>query len=151
MESQDALLLTLQHDTGRWGTEYTWRSENGAGMLGVQVQRNFGRLDNGDYSDESASGTNEGSRTESLSIKRIDEEETMEGGLKGRISAGAEFYASTDKSVGGSPILVMTSLYSLIRNMQSRQAYDSRQYLTLRSTGMPHLLRKHLSLNPPRL
>ena len=34
--------------------------------------------------------------------KRVDEEDAMEGGLKGRISAGAEFYLSAkEKSAGG--------------------------------------------------
>jgi mitochondrial distribution and morphology protein 10 len=34
--------------------------------------------------------------------KRVDEEDAMEGGLKGRFSAGAEFYFSAkEKSAGG--------------------------------------------------
>lgn len=34
--------------------------------------------------------------------KRVDEEDAMEGGLKGRISAGAELYISAqEKSAGG--------------------------------------------------
>jgi distribution and morphology protein 10 len=37
-------------------------------------------------------------------MKRIDEEDAMEGGLKGRISAGAEIYFSAkEKSAGGHP------------------------------------------------
>ena len=42
-----------------------------------------------------------GSR-KSSEVKRVDEEDAMEGGLKGRISAGAEFYLSAkEKSAGG--------------------------------------------------
>ena len=37
-----------------------------------------------------------------MRMKRIDEEDAMEGGLKGRISAGAEIYFSAkEKSAGG--------------------------------------------------
>lgn len=39
--------------------------------------------------------------------KRVDEEDAMEGGLKGRISAGAEFYFSAkEKSAGGMQVLI---------------------------------------------
>jgi len=37
-----------------------------------------------------------------MKMKRIDEEDAMEGGLKGRISAGAEIYFSAkERSAGG--------------------------------------------------
>lgn len=92
------LLLSLQHDTGRWCTDYTWDSDGG--VWGLRVLRNFGKLgvaSSTEVPDDSALTT--GGKT---GLKRIDEEEAMEGGLKGRISAGAEFYVSAERSAGGS-------------------------------------------------
>ena len=89
------IMLSLQHDTGKWCTEYTWSAEDG--MWGVRTLHNFGKLwtpatDATEHSDKSTS----------TKPKRVDEEEAMEGGLKGRISAGAEFYISAkEKSDGG--------------------------------------------------
>ncbi|KAH9173426.1 mitochondrial distribution and morphology protein 10 [Lactarius sanguifluus] len=85
------LMLSLQHDTGRWCTEYTYSAEDS--MLGVRMLHNFGKL-----VDESGSATLASRRG---GMKRIDEEDAMEGGLKGRISAGAEIYFSAkEKSAG---------------------------------------------------
>ena len=56
---------------------------------------NFGKL--ASSNDAPGEATKVDSRT-----KRVDEEDAMEGGLKGRISAGAEFYFSAkEKSAGG--------------------------------------------------
>jgi mitochondrial distribution and morphology protein 10 len=83
------VMLSLQHDTGRWCTEYTWSADDG--MWGARVLHNFGRL---------ANESNE--RTAGERVKRVDEEDAMEGGLKGRFSAGAEVYFSAkEKSAGG--------------------------------------------------
>ena len=39
-----------------------------------------------------------------VKVKRVDEEDAMEGGLKGRVSIGEEFYFSAkEKSAGGEP------------------------------------------------
>ena len=86
------VMLSLQHDTGRWCTEYTWSAEDG--MWGVRTLHNFGRAGSaGEPADEGERGARS---------RRVDEEEAMEGGLKGRISAGAEFYFSAkEKSAGG--------------------------------------------------
>lgn len=91
------VMLSLQHDTGKWCTEYTWSAEDG--MWGVRCLHNFGKLgSSGDHSDEGAATA---TRARSKP-KRVDEEDAMEGGLKGRISAGAEFYFSAkEKSAGG--------------------------------------------------
>ena len=63
-------------------------------MVGVRVLHNFGKL-----ADESGSATY---TSRAGGMKRIDEEDAMEGGLKGRISAGAEVYFSAkEKSAGG--------------------------------------------------
>lgn len=96
--SSDAMLMSLQHDTGRWGTEYTLQSERGGSMLGLRVLRNFGKIKDVEYADDSASSGLD--KEESSNLKRVDEEEAMEGGLKGRLSAGAELYLSTEKSAG---------------------------------------------------
>lgn len=91
------VMFSLQHDTGKWCTEYTWSAEDG--MWGIRCLHNFGKLGNsGDHSDEG----NPVSPKARSKPKRIDEEDAMEGGLKGRISAGAEFYFSVkEKSAGG--------------------------------------------------
>ena len=62
-------------------------------MWGVQCMHNFGKIGTShDTPDD----------TSKEKPKRVDEEDAMEGGLKGRISAGAEFYLSTkEKSAGG--------------------------------------------------
>ena len=90
------IMVSLQHDIGKWCTEYTWSADDG--MLGVRVLHNFGRL--GMPSDTSA---DDGSQNSSEARpKRVDEEEAVGGGLKGRVSAGAEFYVSAkEKSAGG--------------------------------------------------
>lgn len=94
------IMLNLQHDVGKWCTEYTWSAEDG--MWGVRVLHNFGRLgasaetlDGGDKTSSPASGSR-------IGMKRVDEEDAVEGGLKGRVSVGAEFYFSAkEKSAGG--------------------------------------------------
>ena len=71
-------------------------------MVGVRLLHNFGKL--GAPSDESGSASlaSRGGSGGTMKIKRIDEEDAMEGGLKGRISAGAEIYFSAkEKSAGG--------------------------------------------------
>ena len=71
-------------------------------MVGVRVLHNFGKL--ADESERSGSAT---SASRGCGMKRIDEEDAMEGGLKGRISAGAEVYFSaTEKSAGGCVVVV---------------------------------------------
>ena len=88
-------VLSLQHDTGRTCTEYTWCAEDG--MFGVRLLHNFGKLA---PSPEEAAKAQQSVSTGSRQ-KRVDEEEAMEGGLKGRISAGAEVYFSaTERSAG---------------------------------------------------
>lgn len=91
------IMFSLQHDIGKWCTEYTWSAEDG--MWGVRVLHNFGRLGNSAEPSEDSSSSI-GSRP-----KRVDEEDATGGGLKGRVSAGAEFYISAkEKSAGGTGI-----------------------------------------------
>lgn len=90
-------MLNLQHDVGKWCSEYSWSAEDG--MWGVRVLHNFGKLGApADIPDESASASSGASR----GVRRVDEEDAVEGGLKGRLSAGAEFYFSAkERSAGG--------------------------------------------------
>jgi distribution and morphology protein 10 len=97
------LMVNLQHDIGKWCTEYTWSAEDG--MLGVRVLHNFGKL-----------GTTSEVLEDSLSsrkragVKRVDEEDAVEGGLKGRMSIGAEVYFSAkERSAGGQASLLSRS------------------------------------------
>ncbi|KAI0265137.1 mitochondrial distribution and morphology protein 10 [Gloeopeniophorella convolvens] len=96
-------MLSLQHDTGRWCAEYTYSAEDA--MLGVRVLHNFGRLD------AALPGGGGGGGAGCARAKRVDEEDAMEGGLKGRISAGAELYFSArEKSAGVSTGIRFTTL-----------------------------------------
>ena len=68
-------------------------------MLGIRLLHNFGKLA---PTSTPTSGSGSAAGAESERKKRIDEEDAMEGGLKGRISAGAEIYFSAkEKSTGG--------------------------------------------------
>ena len=89
------LMINIQHDIGKWCTEYTWSAEDG--MLGVRVLHNFGKLGTtSDVIDDSLSSRKR------AGVKRVDEEDAVEGGLKGRMSIGAEVYFSAkERSAGG--------------------------------------------------
>jgi distribution and morphology protein 10 len=97
------IMFSLQHDIGKWCTEYTWSADDG--MWGVRVLHNFGRLGvHPDIPAEDASADKNPSESSGsgVGLRRVDEEDPMEGGLKGRVSAGAEFYFSAkEKSAGG--------------------------------------------------
>ncbi len=122
------IMFSLQHDVGKWCSEYTYSAEDG--MLGLKVLHNFGRLGTSPTDDDSERGNRVG-------VKRIDEEDAVEGGLRGRISAGAEFYFSAkEKSAGGLYISSSRIVPALTRH-QCPQASDSQLYLT------PHLLRSN--------
>ncbi|KAL5476510.1 MDM10_1 [Sanghuangporus weigelae] len=125
LSSEDTMLMNVQHDTGRWGTEYTWQAENGGSMLCLRVLRNFGKLANGNGGDVGVVYQ----LAVVVGMRRVDEEDAMEGGLKGRLSAGAEFYVSTEKSAGVSAGIRFTTLpnSALQRNSSapSNLAYSS--------------------------
>ncbi|KAI9454607.1 mitochondrial distribution and morphology protein 10 [Russula earlei] len=123
--SPSNVMFSLQHDTGRWCTEYTYSAEDS--MLGVRVLHNFGKLappfsesvvvDESEQQQQqqqrfaaSRAGGTSGGATTNMN-KRIDEEDAMEGGLRGRISAGAEIYFSAkEKSAGVSTGIRFTTL-----------------------------------------
>ncbi|KAG8969976.1 Mitochondrial distribution and morphology protein 10 [Tulasnella sp. 419] len=90
----DNLMLSLQHDTGRWCSEYTYSADDG--MFGARVLANVGRRLN---LNEPTAGVG-GGLTPTERVKRVDEEDAMEGGLKGRFSVGAEVYYNA-KKIGG--------------------------------------------------
>lgn len=89
------LMINVQHDIGKWCTEYTWSAEDG--MLGVRVLHNFGKLGTtSDVLEDSLSSRKH------VGVKRVDEEDAVEGGLRGRMSIGAEVYFSAkERSAGG--------------------------------------------------
>ncbi|EGO01757.1 hypothetical protein SERLA73DRAFT_85616 [Serpula lacrymans var. lacrymans S7.3] len=100
------VMFSLQHDVGKWCTEYTWSAEDG--MWGVRVLHNFGRLGHPVESSTDDSSNSSGARARQ---RRVDEEEATEGGLKGRVSAGAEFYISAkERSAGVSTGIRFTTL-----------------------------------------
>ncbi|KAK1925919.1 putative mitochondrial distribution and morphology protein 10 [Papiliotrema laurentii] len=95
------VLLSLQHDTGRYSGEYTYSAQDG--MFGVRGLYNFGYL-SGVSEEVKGQVEDEGGR-------RVDEEEMMEGGLRGRFSAGGEVYFSAkQRSFGISTGLRFTTL-----------------------------------------
>ncbi|CAE6527145.1 unnamed protein product [Rhizoctonia solani] len=103
-ESAGNVMFSLQHDIGRWCTEYSWSADDG--MWGVRVLHNFGRLAN-----EAIDAERVARKERERGTKRVDEEERMEGGLRGRLSAGAELYFSLkEKSAGVSTGIRFTTL-----------------------------------------
>jgi len=94
------LMFGLEHDIGRWCTEYSYSAEDG--MWGARVLHHFGRLAGEAGSEKRELGEGE---------KRVDEEDPMPGGLRGRFSAGAEAYFSAkEKSAGVSTGIRFTTL-----------------------------------------
>lgn len=125
------VMFSLQHDVGKWCSEYTYSAEDG--MWGVRVLHNFGRLGNPIELPEDLN-LSPGTRP-----KRVDEEEATGGGLKGRVSAGAEFYISAkERSAGGKTNL---SSYSRILTIYFQSRRESGSQL---SPMRPH----HLSRSP---
>ncbi|KAG2152021.1 mitochondrial distribution and morphology protein 10 [Suillus cothurnatus] len=90
------VMFSLQHDIGKWCSEYTYSAEDG--MWGMRVLHNFGRLRNPTEPPEDLNSS-PGTRP-----KRVDEEEATGGGLKGRVSAGAEFYISAKERSAGARV-----------------------------------------------
>lgn len=84
------VMFHLQHDVGKWCTEYTYSAEDS--MWGLKFLHNFGRF--GSSGDVDTPSKRAG-------LKRVDEEEPVEGGLKGRLSAGAELYFSAKERSAG--------------------------------------------------
>jgi len=131
------LMVSLQHDVGKWCTEYTWSAEDG--MWGVKFLHNFGKVGGGPATIVESSD----SPTTSSRVKRIDEEDPVEGGLRGRLSAGAEFYISAkEKSAGGECSCIYQNVW-IQRPYQCLLAYASQpcpmQHLL--HTRYPRLLR----------
>ncbi|KZP24574.1 hypothetical protein FIBSPDRAFT_856758 [Athelia psychrophila] len=95
-DNSSNVMLSLQHDIGKWCTEYTWSADDG--MWGVRVLHNFGKQKVAADTPADEALPPSGSPTR---VRRVDEEEAIGGGLKGRFSAGAEFYFSAkEKSAG---------------------------------------------------
>ncbi|KAN0097712.1 Protein of unknown function (DUF3722) domain containing protein [Tylopilus felleus] len=102
-ENVSNIMFSLQHDIGKWCTEYTWSAEDG--MWGVRMLHNFGRLAN------SAEPSEDSNPSVNPRPKRVDEEDATGGGLKGRVSVGAEFYVSAkEKSAGVSTGIRFTTV-----------------------------------------
>lgn len=90
------IMLNILHDVGKWCTEYTYSAEDG--MWGIKLLHNFGKLSGSlDVSEESDIPVRQ-----RMGAKRVDEEEPIEGGPKGRVALGAEIYFSAkERSAGG--------------------------------------------------
>ncbi|KAF7331920.1 Mitochondrial distribution and morphology protein 10 [Mycena kentingensis (nom. inval.)] len=97
------VVLNLQHDVGKWCTEYSWSADDG--MWGLRVLHNFGKLGLQPDADKSPVAAAQ------RGLKRVDEEDPVDGGLKGRVSAGAELYFSAkERSAGVSTGFRFTTL-----------------------------------------
>ncbi|KAJ8086230.1 Mitochondrial distribution and morphology protein 10 [Marasmius tenuissimus] len=95
------LMVYLQHDVGKWCTEYSWSAEDS--MWGIKVLHNFGRLAGTSPTEISSDtdATPNAATSPKVMVKRIDEEDAIEGGLKGRVCAGAEVYFSAKERSAG--------------------------------------------------
>ena len=130
------ILLSLQHDTGRYSGEYTYSAQDG--MFGMRGLYNFGWQAEEQVKDAGGAG------------RRVDEEEMMEGGLRGRFSAGGEVYFSARQRSFGSEsaffCLLVPSLYlseKVAESLwQSLPVFASRLSLHPRPIPM-HLLPVH--------
>lgn len=100
MRDGSQLSFQLQHDTGKWCTEYSYTTDDA--MFGVRGLWNFG-----DYHLPSEIAR----RSAYLaSVDRIDSER-MEGGVRGRFSIGGEvYYSALEKSGGLSTAFRFTTL-----------------------------------------
>ncbi|EKM80516.1 hypothetical protein AGABI1DRAFT_58388 [Agaricus bisporus var. burnettii JB137-S8] len=96
------IMISLQHDVGKWCTEYNYSAEDG--MWGIRFLHNFGKLGTpADISEEA--------QQSQVTNKRVDEEDAVEGGSRGRLSVGAELYFSAkEKSAGVSTGVRYTTL-----------------------------------------
>ncbi|KAF5322578.1 hypothetical protein D9619_001118 [Psilocybe cf. subviscida] len=100
------VMINVQHDVGKWCSEYTWSAEDE--MWGVRVLHNFGKLGTAPAPANVAESSEAARRR---GEKRVDEEDAVEGGLKGRVSIGAELYFSAkEKSAGVSTGIRFTTL-----------------------------------------
>ncbi|KDE09736.1 hypothetical protein MVLG_00138 [Microbotryum lychnidis-dioicae p1A1 Lamole] len=101
------LEFKLQHDTGKWSTEYSYAV--GDGMWGARGLYNFGysgASSAGGPSSSGASGsdgvtTSDDSPSSHVRERVVDEEEATSTGLKGRWSAGGELYFSAQERSAG--------------------------------------------------
>jgi distribution and morphology protein 10 len=102
-------------------------------MWGVRVLHNFGKLGIPVDTSDDPDKTNLAS-TRVPGLKRVDEEDAVEGGLKGRLSAGAEFYFSAkERSAGGQSKLFYLPTF-LNHSLQFRPEFDLQLFRT-----PPHL------------
>ncbi|GAA6032045.1 hypothetical protein JCM8097_003402 [Rhodosporidiobolus ruineniae] len=102
------LEVKLLQDTGRWSAEYSYAF--GDSMWGVRGLYNFGRWGSGESPSSSASPPSSATE-EDGSGRRVDDEDEMPTGLKGRWSAGGEIYFSAqERSAGVSTGLRFTTI-----------------------------------------
>jgi hypothetical protein len=99
------LLLSLQHDTGRYAGEYTYSAQDG--MFGWRGLYNFGWHEGEEVRQDERRA-------------RVDEEEMMDGGLKGRFSAGGEVYFSAQQRSFGSEHRVLILPFILLMSQYPR-------------------------------
>ncbi|PLW47500.1 hypothetical protein PCANC_07798 [Puccinia coronata f. sp. avenae] len=101
------LMLSMNHDTGKWSQQYSYSTEDG--LFGARVLHNFPtttttrRRDNSAGLSPQAGSDNQAATLKSSTDrkKRIDEEEVMDNVLKGRFSVGGELYFSAQRKSAG--------------------------------------------------
>ncbi|OCF39242.1 mitochondrial distribution and morphology protein 10 [Kwoniella heveanensis CBS 569] len=124
------VLISLQHDTGRYSGEYTYSAQDG--MFGLRGLYNFGWQPEPRYQLHTPKLRSEEGRSGGRDGKRIDEEEMMEGGLKGRFSAGGEVYFSAkQRSFGISTGLRFTTIPPVLPHSPNSPAPSPPTTLTL--------------------
>lgn len=120
------LLLSLQQDTGRWATEYSYSAKDG--MVGLRGLWNFGLTDEmlkpvDTYaspplrpSQPSTVPLKETETSEGQTKSLVDQENDWENGLRGRFSAGGEIYFSVkQRSLGCESVFFISAQSTLVR------------------------------------
>lgn len=98
------LQLTLQRDTGRWFTEYSYSIDDA--LWGFRVLHNFGAAGEAGVGENSVSSAVETASSATTTLGSVSgngdlDTDAVGGGLRGRFSAGAEVFISTvEKSAG---------------------------------------------------
>ncbi|OAV95077.1 hypothetical protein PTTG_05193 [Puccinia triticina 1-1 BBBD Race 1] len=99
------LMVSMNHDTGKWSQQYSYSTEDG--LFGARVLHNFPttttarRRENNQALANNIASEGQVTLTSTDRKKLIDEDEVMDNVLKGRFSVGGELYFSAQRKSAG--------------------------------------------------